>query len=143
MPPPKLSVMPGLRMSTRAGNKDKHPGIVDLPSPRRDHDDGLGEDRQRVAAKKEAELEAKKKAELKALQELACIEDAQLREAEDREQKRRTGRKSSAYMFRFTCILHVLTTLTGKSNGTSSGSSSRASTEQNQTIQPKNKRSSK
>ncbi len=86
----------GLQKVAKA-EKAMPPYPVDLPSPRRDHDDVPDEERQRVAAKKQAELEAKKQAELKALQELA-------QEAEDREQKRRTGKKSSAYMFQFTCI---------------------------------------
>ena len=73
--PPKLSVMPGLRMSACAGNKDKHPGVIDLPSPRRNRE-VLEEEREQAAAKKQVDIEA----QARALQDVAQIEDAQLRE---------------------------------------------------------------
>ena len=90
--PPKLSVMPGLRKSTRAENKDKHPGVIDLPSPRRNREI-LEEEREQAAAKKQVDIEA----QARALQDVAQIEDAQLREDERREYSRRTG-KNGAYM---------------------------------------------
>lgn len=87
--PLKLSVMPGLRMSTRAENKDKHPGVIDLPSPRRNRE-VLEEEREQAAAKKQVDIEAR----ARALQDVAQIEDAQLREDE---YSHRTG-KNGAYM---------------------------------------------
>lgn len=102
--PPKLSVMPGLRMSTRAGNRDKHPGVIDLPSPRRNRE-VLEEEREQAAAKKQADI----KARARALEEIAEIEDTQLREDERREHSRRTGKKFGAYIHLSFVFTHLQT----------------------------------
>ncbi|KAM6491427.1 hypothetical protein JOM56_013201 [Amanita muscaria] len=54
--PPKLQLMPGLRMTTRASNKDKHPGNILLGNPRRSSEE-MNQLREEAAAQREAEEE--------------------------------------------------------------------------------------
>ena len=68
--PPKMQVMPGLGMMTRASNKDKHPGLILLGNPRRTSEE-MSQLREEAAAYKEAEEQRL----TKALGNVAQIED--------------------------------------------------------------------
>lgn len=52
--PPKMQLMPGLRMTTRPSNKDKHPGLIALGHPRRSSEEA-SKLREEVARSREAE----------------------------------------------------------------------------------------
>ena len=87
--PPKFA--PLSRMTTREKNKSAHPGVIDLPGPRRTHAE-IQEAREEAAqekAEKEAELEERRRSVAK----LADIEDRLRKEDEAAEIRRNTGRK--------------------------------------------------
>ena len=96
MAPPKLSLASS-RMTTRAKNKDIHPGYVDLPSPRRVEALELGTNGQKSPEEKEEEAlrctEAAKKA--------AALQDHLRRQDQEKEQRRAKQReigKNGNYM---------------------------------------------
>lgn len=79
------------RMTTRAGNKEKHPGIVDLPESQRRDPVEIARARQEAEeAKKDKEEHTKK------LSGVASLEDQYAREDEEREARRLADRAAAA-----------------------------------------------
>ncbi|KAM6491213.1 hypothetical protein JOM56_013452 [Amanita muscaria] len=68
--PPKLQLMPGLRMTTRALNKDKHPGSILLGNSRRS-----SEEMNQLHEEAAAQREAKEERLTVAIKNVAQIED--------------------------------------------------------------------
>ncbi|KAM6488993.1 hypothetical protein JOM56_015546 [Amanita muscaria] len=95
--PPKLQLMPGLRMTTRASNKDKHPGSILVGNPRRSSEE-MNQLREEAAAQREAEEERL----TVAIKNVAQIEDKlrgkdnelELERRRRREELRAEGNKS-------------------------------------------------
>lgn len=78
-------------MKTRARNKGQHPGVPDVPKPRRSHTE-MEKIRQEKAEKQQAEQEAKKQA----IEKVASLEDALREEDISRQAERRAGAKRKA-----------------------------------------------
>jgi hypothetical protein len=79
------------RMSTRASNKDAHPGIPDMPAPRRTPAEV--EEAREAAAAKVAEAADRQE---KALEKLAALEDQQRREDQRLDREREKDLESSS-----------------------------------------------
>lgn len=79
------------RMTTRAGNKEKHPGVVDLPESQRRDPEEIARARQQAQEAKKDKAERTKK-----LSVVASLEDKYAREDEEREARRIADRVAAA-----------------------------------------------
>ena len=86
--PPKFAALSN--MTTRAKNKDAHPGVPDMPTPRRTHQE-VEESREKAAAIEAAELKQREKA----IDNVAAIEDKQRKEDKARQQREDEARRQA------------------------------------------------
>ena len=87
--PPKFA--PLSRMTTCEKNKLAHPGVIDLPSPRRTHAEI--QEAQAEAAQEQAKKEAELEEHWRSVAKLADIEDRLCKEDEAAEIRRNKGHK--------------------------------------------------